>query len=1376
MIEILSLKECIDKFNRKQKVYIPLYQRNYKWFDKKENSYGNPSAEKLIDDLIEHYKNNKNNIYNIGMITVYDCGNKYHILDGQQRMITLSLVIKAIDQKSLQVSKWFKLEFERDIGFDNMNSQDLPRYNFIYQVSKQTNGVDVKRMKKNYEVIEKSIKEAKIDCKDFYDFIMSKINIVFRETKQEPIEEFLNMNFNKTPFGISDYLKAYMVIDSKESNEVITSIKVIELWKKIKYLLYKLDESSDTENLENEMYKLIKYKYEKRVDIERMEMLFCDRYKDKGKEYLNKKCETRLEEEYNILTYYYKSMQNILDEFWIVDQNGKQRPNYNVYSAYKLLCKQQENIQFFEILNNGDNTDILENIYKFNLSKTIDKNEFNLSNQFMESLLVSKVDENKYYEQHGNFQKDSIYDEINKKEYVEKASNFQEIYSIFTNKFNEYLRIIDKGKGYLNKIEQSKLILSDEHIRNTDKEKDYINKNGQEKLSLKEILGHPKVKQIKIPHIQRDYVMGSNKEYLKKYLEKISFYYCWNCFNQIKSSFEPINYNTVDLFEKTIFINKKDFNGGIKNPLEEIVAEERDRKKKYDNVISKIPDLKKQHEINSFVGGIPSNEYKKFCAHVNELKKGFDKIIEKLKECSLKKNITKKFNSSVIMGHLDSRGVLWIYDGQQRLTTLLVLLGYLQDDRFDKKLYDVFSFEGRDGANNCLKLLDKNNNKEQLLKQMEQYIDDTTSHSIYRLIKNYEEFNKDSLVKIDTEFLLNGVRFEFVQVDSIGDAEQLFMDLNDGLKLDECEKYKAELSYNMKAIYKDQVDKRKEFLLLLDNIWLNRWGREENAIEILQWCIQQSYYERIGYEEKRTSNDLTNLNEEVLECAKEAMDALTKLSELSKSSKYLWINILLNNKEITEDEYTSTANEIKFGKDFKEFIELYAKFAQAKKISVETILKQIYIMIKEFRDTGQLKINQNKECETEESLLKLRRDMLTNRVNKAEFDEIIKWEEVKEVKDYKNVQKNKSYSLENAIRENLNKKNIELQLDKDEEMILFQKDIVELIYSKHINCIKDNLEYYLYKKNNDEIIEIIFKLSESMINEWRLEFLYNNKYLKFDDNKQLCGDKENTTIVSKIINNNKYYYISYKDNQYIFTTSQIYMLNQYSTVKSELKKELNEKNKFNLKEELNKEWSKNKSLSSMALQRQINIGNFYKQIKTHKGFEHISNEIKIKRGEIYLNECKEYEDYMKDINYINSKIDEVSKSSNKIKKEIITKIEKIIDNLLKHYKYIKEYTDKENIFESFITEIYCNSLLQGKQSQEFEKIYWISREYLYKNDSLRQEIFKEYIKNIKTLNNQSKKKMRRLFKEIDFKININGFEKSISEEEKQYLSYIGKMK
>ena len=84
--KILKIKDVFDL-----KLSIPDYQRPYKWTVK--------NVQQLIDDLLTHFRDNK--VYRIGTIVLYKNDGKSEIVDGQQRLTTLSLLLHKLGRKDI---------------------------------------------------------------------------------------------------------------------------------------------------------------------------------------------------------------------------------------------------------------------------------------------------------------------------------------------------------------------------------------------------------------------------------------------------------------------------------------------------------------------------------------------------------------------------------------------------------------------------------------------------------------------------------------------------------------------------------------------------------------------------------------------------------------------------------------------------------------------------------------------------------------------------------------------------------------------------------------------------------------------------------------------------------------------------------------------------------------------------------------------------------------------------------------------------------------------------------------------------------------------------------------------------------------------------
>lgn len=95
-MEVKDLNKSIREIFQSDYV-VPLYQRNYAWSDKQ--------IHLLLRDIYENYCKDSRSFYFIGTLIVLKRKNEdFEVIDGQQRLTTLSLIAKKLD-KSLTTSK-----------------------------------------------------------------------------------------------------------------------------------------------------------------------------------------------------------------------------------------------------------------------------------------------------------------------------------------------------------------------------------------------------------------------------------------------------------------------------------------------------------------------------------------------------------------------------------------------------------------------------------------------------------------------------------------------------------------------------------------------------------------------------------------------------------------------------------------------------------------------------------------------------------------------------------------------------------------------------------------------------------------------------------------------------------------------------------------------------------------------------------------------------------------------------------------------------------------------------------------------------------------------------------------------------------------------
>lgn len=192
--EVLKISELL-----KNKLTIPDYQRPYKWTEK--------NVVQLLEDIFE-YVVVKNKDYRIGNIILHDEKDKdeKNVVDGQQRLTTISLILKMLD-----------ISFE-GLLMKQKYRESISKNNIAYNYRVITNWVNTKF--KNNEEQNK-----------FKDKILSKCEFVLFTVyhQDEAFQLFDSQNARGRSLEPYDLLKAFHLREMEIDNEG-DRIKCIEKW------------------------------------------------------------------------------------------------------------------------------------------------------------------------------------------------------------------------------------------------------------------------------------------------------------------------------------------------------------------------------------------------------------------------------------------------------------------------------------------------------------------------------------------------------------------------------------------------------------------------------------------------------------------------------------------------------------------------------------------------------------------------------------------------------------------------------------------------------------------------------------------------------------------------------------------------------------------------------------------------------------------------------------------------------------------------------------------------------------------------------------------------------------------------------------------
>ena len=971
--ELMSLANLVNDLKDKE-VVIPLLQRNYKW----DVSEGTVNAKKLLDDIIVA-KRNQENEYTIGMITLYQNKNIVQVVDGQQRLITLSLILKAVGK----YNDFIRITFERD------NAENKEREDFLKteetDVYAGFKSVDVRHMYATYKMFKSYDSEYCLEGLD--DWILNHVKVLCRYTENEPLQEFLNLNEKKTAFSATDYDRAYQLKYQTGRGEEITPEKIIHEHNEIEKYLY------TNENI----YNLIKVGYSEKID-NRMDYIFYGVKKDIGNmqgHYESIDKSGNRGEEYKKHYEYLVCIHNILKDLY---DETKDNLNVNEYNAVRMLYFLNKDFKFFDLIN-------FNNMHDKKIEDIICEEFANNKNAFMQSQLFDKpiINDNQFTIP------ESAYEE-------EMQSISKDIEELFDIKMKEALEIIEKGKTYdACKRAEIKIMPTSDGGNSELK-----NKDG--KISFEEILSLPEIEEIIVPTIQRDYTLGSNEEGIKELLFAISKSYISACLvkdknyekyeigsaariacyymeqgilwddigdvSQYRLKYDYYHKGPRDYFRIAGLLKDGDFPSGGEYGSDWCNSIINDRKKTIDR---RLRDLGEKIKIENF-NSIKAGEY------FSTSKK-------------LEDDTDNEFLFSVIFGYLNN-GKFYLYDGQQRIVTLVYLCAFLINreyanaDEDRKRELDTyrnilfkFKFESREKANELLhRILDANDSVD--IKTLPaSYVVDHSTYSIVNMLKIYEDYDNGygaRIMSFTLDYLMKKVIFEFTIVNEVSMADQLYMDLNSkNEKLTASENYKAELVYLLSTKFSTLFD--LDWKYQLDNEFLNKsyneasgWDKElankaeEKEIKVIHWCFKMACMEfgkeigeikdarnRLRWVGESFAEEVISivgriLNDKIfsrdLKDVYKTVEKNQKINEFNEEEFLLWFDLRYRDREkeeysiIKTQSYIEVHNlESKFTKDYMHYLILLSVYYEKVENQTEAV-KYILQKCHNYWDKGYLQV------------------------------------------------------------------------------------------------------------------------------------------------------------------------------------------------------------------------------------------------------------------------------------------------------------------------------------------------------------------------------------------------------------------------------------
>ncbi|MBR4531747.1 DUF262 domain-containing protein [bacterium] len=211
LVENKISKTNADKADKKEitniSLKIPDYQRPYKWTAK--------NANQLLDDIIEAMNENKE-VYRVGTLILHNKNNEnkdYDIVDGQQRVITFALLLKALNK-----------------ALEQKNSENKQKAISFLSEKLADNDYNLHNVLNNFRTFERRLNniEKKYELKKFIEE-RCELVVVITSDLSEAFQFFDSQNARGKALYPHDLLKAYHLREMQDLSAEETE-KIVKTW------------------------------------------------------------------------------------------------------------------------------------------------------------------------------------------------------------------------------------------------------------------------------------------------------------------------------------------------------------------------------------------------------------------------------------------------------------------------------------------------------------------------------------------------------------------------------------------------------------------------------------------------------------------------------------------------------------------------------------------------------------------------------------------------------------------------------------------------------------------------------------------------------------------------------------------------------------------------------------------------------------------------------------------------------------------------------------------------------------------------------------------------------------------------------------------
>ncbi|QBP43184.1 DUF262 domain-containing protein (plasmid) [Paenisporosarcina antarctica] len=233
---VLQEKTIQDLMESEEKFYIPSYQRGYRWTKLQ--------VRELLDDLWEFHEQDpaKDDVYWLQPIIVKKNEDSWEVIDGQQRLTTISILLQYIKKQiPFLVDHTFSIYYET-----RPKSSDFLADISASEVLKDNN-IDFHHMFEAYEMIQTWFAEHKPQAVMYIaQRLREQVKVLWYKVDDsyDVIDIFSRINIGKIPLTNAELIKALFLsknhLSRHDNDEDVVRLKQIEIaneWDRIEYAL-----------------------------------------------------------------------------------------------------------------------------------------------------------------------------------------------------------------------------------------------------------------------------------------------------------------------------------------------------------------------------------------------------------------------------------------------------------------------------------------------------------------------------------------------------------------------------------------------------------------------------------------------------------------------------------------------------------------------------------------------------------------------------------------------------------------------------------------------------------------------------------------------------------------------------------------------------------------------------------------------------------------------------------------------------------------------------------------------------------------------------------------------------------------------------------